>query len=100
MYSVEQLTMAASYLEIDLASELDLVWIVLQSVVAPLPPYWQVCVNIFFSICRHIGRFVCVCVYTYLFIGGNASSGGTKFLLPNTDSQKSVYSGFMALCQY
>ena len=65
-----------------------------------MSPYWQVCVNIFFSICRHIGRFVCVCVYTYLFIGGNASSGGTKFLLPNTDSHKSVYSGFMALCQY
>jgi hypothetical protein len=35
--------MAASYLDIDLASELHLVWIVLQSFVAPLPPYWQVC---------------------------------------------------------
>ena len=33
--------MAALYLEIDLCSELDLVWIVMQSAVAPLPPYWQ-----------------------------------------------------------
>lgn len=42
MYLPEQLSMAALYLEIDLRHEPELFWIVLQSVVAPLPPYWQV----------------------------------------------------------